>query len=311
MRKIGRSWFLIPKKIMKKYPWIIISVWLFFFVMLPIASAVPWDTPTTDTLYMRSDTHTVNNQLGYALNTSRTTTEASVSVTKAGTNDVYWAIRAWLRKRNNSTTELTDGSYSINVTRSTNGAGIQTVAFTPAATSIELAYEALVVRAYIKIAADSYIEKAIFITGHLETLEIRSSTWSINLFTNRTVSGGSTYGVFHWGDGDHLSRIEGFQVKTLKPWEKMLHDMTQFNWLNAVMVPWTYFIGDLIYAWALLFVGVTLYNRYNDVRPLIVMFWIFGGTGGFLTLLIPAVSLPLAWFLLAFALATTLYVLFK
>lgn len=273
--------------------------------------ALPWDNPGSDNLYMRSDTITVNSQLGYVLNTTRSLSDTSVSSSKAGSHTTYWGVRAWIRQRNNATSELTDGSYGLNVSRAANGTGFQNVTFTPDTTTLNFGSDSLVVGLYIKVGADAWAQKAIFTTVHLETLEIQNATWTFRLYTNYTDVGGITYGVFHWGDLTYLSRIEGFQYTLLKPWEKMLHDMTEGNWFNALLVPWTYFIGDMIYGVALLGVAVTLYNRYNDVRPIIVMTWIFGGTGGFLTLLIPAVSLPLAWFLIAFALATTLYVLFK
>lgn len=287
-----------------------LSLMLFCF-LIESAQAFPWDTPSTHRWYMRADTHTVNDYLGYVLNRTLTSTTKSFSSSDSGDFQVWWSVRVWVVRSTNASVELTDGTYNLNVTRTVNGAGLQNATWTPPLTNLYIGADALRLHLYIKIGGGDYQHKATFITAHLETKQIVNSTWTFRLYTNRTLSAGTTYGYFLWGNSGYETRIEKVELAQLSPWETMSYHLRNSDYISFLFTPWTYYIGNVFWGIMLLFLSVTTYNRYSRIEPIIVMFWIFGGTGSILTFLVPAVGLNLSWFLLAFALGATLYKLLR
>jgi len=297
----------------KKYLCLLIGIWIISLFIMQ-ASALPWDTPQTLNWYVRADTQTVNSQLGYVVNRTQSSTERNVSATDSGDLTVYWSIRVFVRRRNNSTVELTTAYTDIYFTRlwsAGNASGLQSDTWTPPLTSVYIGSDAIVMNVYIQIGTGSWQQVAILITSQLDTNQILNSTWTVRLYTRRVYVAGVTTGYFYWGDSSYESRIEDVQLRTLTPWERQIYHLTQQDFISFIVTPWTYFIGNLFYGVLLLFFVMTSYNKYEDVRPVIAWFWIFGGTGGFLTIMIPTIGLHLSWFFLAFALGTTLFLLFK
>lgn len=285
--------------------WILLAS---FFI--PQVLAMPWDSPQTLTWYMRADTHTINNRLGYVLNSTQTSTQRQVNLSLASEEQVWWSARVYVRSTDNASVELTS-AYNTNVTRTVNGEGLQNVTFTPSATPVYYAADAIQLNLYIKVGSPAWILRAIFISSQLRTDEILNSTWIFRFYTYRNWTGAATIGRFNWGDSSHGSLIENVELATLAPWEEQIYHLTKQDFISFIVTPWTYFIGNIFYGLLLLFFVMTTYNKYEDVRPVIAWFWIFGGTGGFLTIMIPTIGLHLSWFFLAFALGTTLFLLFK
>lgn len=273
-------------------------------------SALPWDTPVTENWWQRSDAHTVNGNLGYVLNISRTYTAQTVDISAAGDSTAYWAYRIYILHNDNSTTELTS-SYDLNVSRASDGTGLQNTTWTPATTVLNLATEAIRMDLYMRIGAGAWTNKAFFLSSRLETKELQNGTWTLRLWTNRTYSGGNTYAEFNWGSEAYESRVENVRYAKLDPWETQDHWIRNADFFQFIVAPWTYYIGDAFWGFMLFFIAITTYNKFGDIRPVIVEFWLFGGTGGLLGLLLPWFSLPLAWFFLSFVLATTLYILIR
>jgi len=279
----------------------------FLLIQIDRAQAVPWDTPNTYTWWMRSDTHTVNTVLGYVANVSHTNTPTYITQTAWGNNQTWWSVRVYRITSTGSSIELTDGN-NINVTRTGAGEGLQTVTWTPDVTSITVGGDALELDINIKIGADVYVKKAVFMTSHLKTDEIINSVWTFYLYTKWQYSAPNTIASFYWGDLTYQSRIQNVQLAKLTPWEEQKYFLRAQDFVQFIISPWTYHIGNAVWGVALLFVVGTTYFKYGDIRPVIVMVWLFAGTGGIITILIPVVSLPISWFMLAFALATTLYI---
>jgi len=275
------------------------------------ASAFPWDTPETHRWWFRSDTDTVNGIFGYLVNETQTSTGRNVSSSLMGDNQTWWALRVWVRRSNNSTVELTDGTYNVNVTRTVGGEGLQNVSWTPSLTNLYLGADALRINAYSKIGSDSWQLKATFVTERLETNQIVNSTWTFRLYTSRNIPPPATFTFLSWGNSTYASRIDGVQLAQLSPFETMTFHLRNSNFIGFLFTPWTYYLGNGFWGIMLLFGVVTMYNRYNRIEPVIVLCWIFGGSGGILTLLIPSVALHISWFFLAFGLGASLYLLFR
>jgi hypothetical protein len=287
---------------------LIVLVWLLFAV--DSALALPWDTPNIYTYWLRDDSHTVNGVLGYVLNVSRSYSSKTVDLSYSGDTVAYWAVRIYSVHGDNSTTELTS-SYDLNCSRALNGVGLQNLTWTPDQTVLMIGTEAFEIDLYMKIGAGAWTKKATFVTARVQSDLLHSSTWTIRLWTEREYSPTTTTARFKWGSENYKSRVENIKLAKLDPWETQDHYLQNSDFFQFIAAPWTYYIGDLFWGFGLLFVGVTTYNKYGSIRPVIVMIWLFGGTGGILGMLVPFFSLPLAWFLLSFLLGTTLYLLIR
>lgn len=303
MKKIGWSWYVVPKKV-RRYAMPFVWAVLLCSLFSATASALPWDTPTTEAWHFRADTHTVNDYLGYVLNTSRSDTETTVTIAKDGAGNLSVALRIYVVRASNTTVELTTG-YDTNVTRTTDSNGTQTVSFTPANTDLYLGADAVLIDLYMQYGG-SYQKKVILVTSRLQTEQLQNSTWTFYLWTGRN----STTGIFKWGISTYPSRVTNIQFQTLPPWKTMQHHLNTQNFILFIVTPWTYYIGNYFYAILTFFFFGTTYNRYGRIEPVIVLAWIFGGAGGILTLVLP-IGLPIAWFLLALALASTIYLLMR
>ena len=132
--------------------------------------------------------------------------------------------------------------------------------------------------------------------------------WTFYYYTNRTTA--STTSYFMFGDYDHLSRVD-LWYESVSPWEKMFYWAFKGDILAFFVVPWTHTIGELFYGLIVLFMAVTTYNRYQSMRSVLVIAWLFGGVGSFLPAMLPVAGLALANLLLALAVAITLYKLFR
>lgn len=273
---------------------------------------MPWDTPTTQTWYHQTSTHTVNGDLGYQLNLTQGDTSTFVEQDWSGVRNITFSWNIILVDTDGSETSL--GTHVANSTRSVNGTGLQTATWTPALTALYFGYDAIKLQALMNVNGSSQWDiEATFMSYVLPYKELQNSTWTFKTYTQYTYSGSSnsTRGYVFWGDLTYETRVEGVSFSTLSPWEMMMAELRQGDYIQFVLTPWTYWLGNLCYGIAVLFLTVTMYIRYGDVRPLIVMFWIFGGTGGVASILIPSLGLHLSWLLLALALAGTLYSLIR
>lgn len=282
--------------------------------------AFPWeDEYYTYTLWGNRYSHTVNTVTGYVVNTTRSISSVSyfINDNEFGLN-ADWAVRLWLVSLSGSKTELTDGYNSIN--HSYVGSDWRLVDHTesdnfemPETTvAINTAIEAGI---YLRIEGGSWQRAFTLITEQFKTETIRNATWIVDYqvvyislgfpFPPRTDVGTA------FGNSSAVFRIRNFQIDKLNPWDSAEYELRQGDFVNFLIMPWSYFIGNVTWGFAVLFVEMTMFNKYQSVKPCVVFLWLFGGTGGVLTVMIPALGLHLSWFLLALALASTLWLLIR
>ena len=121
-------------------------------VLPPVSFPPVIANPDYTTLYFVNEQHTVNGLEAYKLNETNSDTKTYVSYTKNdGSFQVWVAVRVFLRHSDGSETELTDGTYNVNVTRTCDGSGIQNVVWNPENASVSSG-DALLVRVYLKVA---------------------------------------------------------------------------------------------------------------------------------------------------------------
>jgi len=158
--------------------------------------------------FMRGDQQTVNGLTAYKLATAQSSTAQSYSTSYMGSQTVYWGIRVWLRHADGSENEVTSGTPVAQVSRSSNGYGIQSSTWV-CPFRLLASTDAIVVRVYIMVGP--YPASTSFVTEQLGALCLYPSTWTVYYYTKRTSNQYSTTGYFYWGTQTYNSRIENLQ----------------------------------------------------------------------------------------------------
>ena len=240
---------------------------------------------TTNTiLYFRSDTFTNNNSTANGLDNTNTNTATNTNTTIT-TETVIYGFRVWKLHRYGTTTELTDGLPNAQVTRSDDGSGWQNGTWLCPATSLTLGVDAVKVGIYISLDGGStWTQKATYITRPLISTALLEQTWTFNLYTTRTAS---SHTAFTYGSLIYHSSINGVGMKP--PTDTELQSWRFFNgaWIDFILGTYTSQIGVAAYLLILLIPTTTLYLRHRNFGPVLVMFALFGSSGGIVWLFIP------------------------
>jgi len=177
------------------------------FAFIPLVRA------TTETRYMRGDTHTINGLLAYQLGTSQSNTAQNVKKSTSPLKTPYWGIRVYKRDSGGSETEITSGTPVAQVNRGPAGQGLQSNTWNCPETALS-STDAIVVKVYHKWTDESWVEIAKFITEQLGASQLNSSTWTAYYWTKTAYVGfpvpRAVDSWFYWGTNTYNSRIEDF-----------------------------------------------------------------------------------------------------
>lgn len=275
----------------------------------------PWeDQYDTYTYWGSSWTHTVNSVLGYTLNTTRGLNATSDYLT--GDFDItgYAAVRLWLRTSSGAT-ELTNGYQTINFTQ-TGGSysGIQTAYLNLSETTAAINGTALEAGLYLRLGAGAWVKSFTLISYPFYATTLRNCTWTVNYwvrYLSLDLPFNFTQITTGFGNSTVYFSVSNIQLSRLDPWSRADYELLSGDFVSWLLMPWIYLLGNVAWGFGVLFGEMTLYLKYESVKLPIVFLWLFGGSGGILTVLIPAVGLHLSWFILALALGTTLWQLIR
>ena len=279
------------------------------------------DSNIANTVTLQSSYHDKYNIITLAYVTG-VSSPYSIRYTHIGIEGNYvtasFGWRIWLLHSSGSTQELTSGSPTAIMVRNTMSEGFQSSTFNIPLTTLSNGMDAVLIIIYTKLGSDYFSlwkEGAVLVSSQLDYSKLSAATWAFNLYTKRTGSLVSqhyyTNAVFIFGSINCNSNIDNVSLIGLSPWERQMKLLNEGNFVQFIVLPWVYIIGNLFYGLLFAFFSITTYLRYNDARPVLIWFWIFGGSGGVATLLIPEIGLHLSWLLLAFALAGTLWQLIR
>lgn len=260
------------------------------------------------TLYMRSDTHTVEETLGYKLLIQQSTTSTYDVRSIASNNSVSYGSRVWVIDSGGYVFELTSGEPVGIVTRNDNSSSLLLGTWT-CGDYTDYITDILMIKVYQRFGTDDWSLRRTFISDVEMLIRIPSSTWSFYYHVDQYFNG-VTNSTFSHGSSAYNSRVI-FWYAAISPWEVMTYHFVEFNLLAALFTPWTFHIGDMFWGIMLMFILVTTYNRYGSLRAVLGMSWLFAGSGGLLSFVIPQVGLEISWLFLAFTLAITLYKLIR
>lgn len=278
-----------------------------------------YGSSTTYTWYFCSSTHTVHGLTAYQLNETNTDTDEIINQELSGNVTVTYGIRVWKRDSSGNEQEITSGSPVATFTVTPNSYGQKQRTWQP--TSVDVCNETIVVRIYVKPENGAWQTLAVFSTNPLFPSlpkKLSTATWNITYrysalyssATNKTTAG------ITFGDSSNQMKIENITFEDLNPYEQMMHWLNQGNFVKALETPFTSQSSILVttnffYSTMLLLCCVTLYNRYKNVNIILLLFILFGGTGGVLTAIMPASGLWISWLIFVLGLGGLLYRLFK
>lgn len=255
------------------------------------------------TWFMRSDTHTIHEILGYKLHEYQSYTEANETrYYSTETMPISYGVRIFALDADGDVYELSSGVPVAIVTRDDNSSGI--LSETWSCSEFMNIVDAVQVKVYQRFGIEDWSLRRIFITKETMLIRFPAGTWTFYYYVEQIK--GSTNSTFSHGSLSFNSRMN-FQYYRISVFEKMTYHLQQFQILSFFVTPWTYYLGSMFYGILLFFFAVTAYLRYHSVRAVLAVFWLFGGTGGFLSAMMPAMGLQISWLILAFTLALTIF----
>lgn len=252
------------------------------------------------TWYVRNDLHEVENQLGYRLSETNSYTTEDHMMDVEGNLSVQVGFRAWVYSRWGRQ-EITPSVVGICDIESS---GEFNTTWSYAGFNHEIV-EAVEIRIYVRFGSGSWVEMLVAITDDELEISLPAYTWEIyynvEYFSNETY----TSLTLLWGSEDYPTRFV-VGVGTVSPWDLALIRMIDGDYVGWILTPFTFHIGDLFYGLVVLFLCVTAYNDTGSVGYVIAILWLFAGVGGILAAMLPAITLNIAYILVAFATALTL-----
>ena len=270
---------------------------------------------TTEDWYFRSDTWTVNTELGYKLYTTQSEATTYTQSTSTSLEDFTVSLKVYRVSTDGDVIPITDDIIA-EATQSSLTAGTMlntTYTLSETTDNLDLKYDdAIQVVFYHQLGTDDPTAKAEFITTNIKSDKLNSNTWSIYYYVTVTEDAGTYYYRFYYGDASTNSRIANIQYETLDPWGTGLYHLGQGDLISFILNPYSYYIGqELAFGIFAMILIIPAYNRYKDIRPVAVLCLLFAGTGGFLTIFIPAIALKISFLFLAVGVAIMLYKLIR
>jgi hypothetical protein len=263
------------------------------------------------TYYFRSDTHTVNNVTANILATTNTVSPTVTTQTDITSGlSATWSFRVYLLHIGGTLTELTSDYSTISITRLVDGSSYLNTTWSCPYAPMVMGFDSIEVKAYVKIGAGAWNLKATFTTDRIVKKALTASTWLFNVYVVKTTA--STVANFDFGDSASAnSYLTGVNFQDMNSFDSILYNFNIGNFFTALLLPYTYLVGGLFYGLLLLLIIVPAYIKYATVDIVLFMMIIFGGAGGFISLLMPTAGLQVGFFIMAFSLGALIYRVFR
>lgn len=253
------------------------------------------------TWYMRSDTWTVLDQLGYKLQPDNTNTATSDSRFESATESVTYGFRVFYIDYLNNTAELTAGVPDALMLKTTNDSGMMLAYWNcPATIGLVSVVE---IRVYQKFDDEGWSLRTIFISKSDLLWKFPAATWTFHLYVSRVT--GSTNSTMWYGSYTTCNSRVDLQYFRADPWEAAEARLYQLDLFGFMFMPWLYWLPDVFYGLVMMFIVVTTILYHGTVKVILAEFWLFGGAGSILWAMIPPIALHIAVLFLAVAMGWT------
>lgn len=265
-----------------------------------------------DVWYFRSDTHNIQGQLGYKLMPVDSFQYTSVNSSGASVNVVY-GIRMWYYNKYNASTEITSGIPDAQVTLTLDTDGVEEFKGYFDCPKLPEIADSVKVIVYSSADDGAWVAKAIYLTsaGYNDDqnyLAVYNCTAVVHYWLSYNSTAETS--TFYYGDGDGYNSYISMNVERADPWRIADAKIVNRDLYGFLAIPWTWFLGNFFWTLLLLMCISGIYMKQNSFKLIILLCWIFGGSGSLLWAMIPSVGLVSAALMLAFAMAGSLYKLF-
>ena len=262
------------------------------------------------TWFLRGEVQTSRNTTGYALGIDETHVPVQDSIYTSGNVSASYGVRVWVVVADGSLRELTPDAPALLVTRTVDGEGLSTGYWN--CTGYNGLVDSMIIKVYQSFSGSGWSLRSTFVSNENLLIKLPESTWSFNLYTNRTVLGSSTWSDLSWGcnPAGYLSTV-GFYYLQPSAYEIQMFRLEQGDFVGFVVAPFTVLGINVCYLMLVLIMGVTFYIRQESIVPVAIIFMLFGGAGGVILNLLPTATYQLAYLFFAFAVAILLFKLVK
>jgi hypothetical protein len=273
------------------------------------------------TFYLRSDTWTINTVFGYQLGQSETGSLSQYSMLTSYAP--LYGIRVWVVTAQGQATELTSGTpvaqiLAVNGTSAYFGYW-QGTAYPNPVSALEIGvYISLNSGSTWQLQATSIttLNPVLAQTGTSLPIisgpvmfQIPACTWTFEYNVNYNATAAST--TLMWGNNADPTALSLY-YESCTPYQIQQYSLSSQDLFAFILAPWSYFLGtQLTFAIILLIMGGGVYVREpeggNGLVGMAIIFILFGGSGGMISLALPSISLPIAWAFLVTGVMLILY----
>lgn len=277
----------------------------------PVSTTAPTPAPTettyivgtsNNTLYFRSDVHTVNNVTANVLASINTNSADSYSNGQTGDYNISLGFRVWLVTAVGST-ELTSGTPAgIMQFFSANYSGYYNGYWTASEKSLMLGNNTIKVNTYIMWNSGSWQSIATHISQPIATTKILAQTWQFVIRFDRTYvsATNTTYVYFRFGDtATANSRIEGIGLQEPTPTELQSFKLFSGDLIGFLFGGYAILGSTTIYVFLILIFTGSLYLRHKSSSVILMFLLLFGGPVGIIWLFVPAYAAAFVYVLMA------------
>lgn len=268
------------------------------------------DEYTTLFFYYHNYAFEINNVTGYAMTVNPPNDATSQEISTAGSANVSWGARVWLLYSDREF-ELTGGTPAEIATLIGENASLYEGTFEVSEKAFTFGRVALEIKLYSRWDGGTWTVRTVFVSDYLYYTRIMDSNATLDLYIERTESGGLTNSTIRWGDDSYVSGIGGLIFKNPRGYDWQKYYMDNGNVLSFLTSPYVVYLGNGFYALGLFGLGMTVYIRYRQFSIIALLIVLLSGVGGVINLVVGEVFIGAVWLIAAFGIALVYWRVFR
>lgn len=265
-------------------------------------------------LYFRNEVQVSDSLTSYVMNATRADTQTYTNTSMTGNVSVSWGFRAYAYT-SGSYLEFTDGVTTLGSINAGGSSSITHISNTSSTftTPLLFGHSQIVVRVYVNLNSTGWTLLAVFSSGPFYAKQIIASTYTFNLYVQRTYTASKTNGYIYWADLDYPSGLTNLVYRTPTATDWQSEYLGQSNFAMFIMIPYTLVLGNVFYGIIFLAVCFTLKLRYRSLSTVAIFVFLMAAcfAGGGFNLVVGELIAGLVWLIAAFGLAALYWKVFR
>lgn len=292
-----------------------------------LASFIPLANGTTPTpfvretvprsiadLYFRNEVQVEDSLTSYVMNTTRADAQTYTNTSLTGNISVSWGFRTYVYT-SGSYLEFTNGVTTLGTINAGGSSSITHLSNTSSTftTPLLFGHSQIVVRIYVNLNSTGWSLLAVFSSGPFYAKQIIASTYTLNLYVQRTYVASTTNEFIYWADPDTPSGMSNLVYRTPTATDWQSEYLGQSNFAMFVMIPYTLVLGNVFYGIIFLAVCFTLKLRYRSLSTVAIFVFLMAAcfAGGGFNLVVGELITGLVWLIAAFGLGALYWKVFR